>query len=294
MIPKNSKIFVAGHKGLIGSAIVRELEKQDYSNVLRIPKKNLDLSIESEVYEYFHEFRPEYVFLAAAKVGGILSEDTNPTELLLENLKIQCNVIGAALEYKVKKLIFFGSSVVMGYDEKHKSYAAAKIAGLHLCENIYRQYGVPFITVIPPSVYGPNDNYDLNRCHIIAAFVRRIHEAKLENAESVTLWGDGSSHYEVLYSDDVARASIEVLNDWERNTVCQLGQNFSDSFSANLLAPLIKEEIGYQGTIKFSLEAGPNGSPRKLLAPYKTWKKKISIEEGIALTYKDFLKRFQK
>jgi GDP-L-fucose synthetase len=302
----NSKIYVAGHRGLVGSAIVRELKKKGYTNIIGKTHKELDLMDSIAVENFFKEEKPEYVFLAAAKVGGIHANSTYPADFIYENLQIQNNVIGNAYKYGVKKLMFLGSSCIYpkmcpqpikeeyllsGYlEETNEAYALAKISGLKMCQYFNKQYGTNFISVMPTNLYGPYDNFHPENSHVMPALIRRFHEAKINNAKEVVVWGSGTPLREFLYSEDMADACVYLMENYEGNDFFNIGTG--KEITIRGLAELIKEVVGYEGEIVWDTTK-PDGTPRKLLDVSKLesqgWKYKMELREGINLSYKWFL-----
>lgn len=302
---KNSKIYVAGHKGLVGSAIVRKLKEKEYTNIIGKTHSDLDLTNSVEVEEFFKTEKPEYVFLAAAKVGGILANSTYPADFIYENLQIQNNVIGMAYKYKVKKLMFLGSSCIYpkmcsqpikeeyllsGYLEKtNEAYALAKISGLKMCEFFNKQYGTNYISVMPTNLYGPYDNFHIENSHVVPALIRRFYEAKENNASEVSVWGSGTPLREFLYSEDMADACIYLMEIYEGNDFFNIGTG--KEITIRGLAELIKETIGYEGGLVFD-SSKPDGTPRKLLDVSKLgklgWTYKTDLKCGIQKTYNWF------
>ena len=303
---KNAKIYVAGHKGMVGSAILRELQRQGYHNFVLKTHKELDLLRQDAVEEFFAAEKPEYVFLAAAKVGGIAANDAAPADFMYDNMMLEMNVIHAAWKNGCRKLEFLGSSCIYprmapqpmtesclltGELEKtNEAYALAKISGLKYCEFLNRQYGTDFISVMPTNLYGPNDNYHPEHSHVLPALIRRFHEAKMEGLESVTCWGDGSPLREFLYVDDLADLCVFLMNNYSGNETVNAGTG--KELTIRELAGLVAKVVGYQGRIEWDT-GKPNGTPRKLLDVSKTaklgWTYKTGLEDGIRLTYKDFL-----
>lgn len=306
---KKSKIFVAGHNGMVGSAIFRNLKSKGYSNIIIQNKKLLDLSNEEAVNIFFKYHKPEYVFLAAAKVGGILANSTYPVDFLIQNLKIQTNVISACAENNVKKLLFLGSSCIYpkhtpqpmkeeyllsGYlEETNKPYALAKIAGIELCRAYNKQYGTNFISVMPCNLYGLSDKYDLKTSHVIPALIRKFHEALLNNHKSVEVWGDGTPKREFMYADDLADACVFLMN--QKNTPDLINVGSNEEISIYDLAILIKKIIGFKGEIVFNNNY-PNGTMLKKLDTSIMdsfgWKPKINLAKGIKLVYTNYLNFF--
>ena len=303
---KQSKIYVAGDTGLVGSAIVRELRRQGYGNLLIMPHKELDLRNQQEVNDWFKKERPEYVFLAAATVGGVVVNDRFPGTFFYDNLAIGMNAIHAAHENGVKKLLYFGSnciypraapqpykeeSLLTGLPEKtNEAYALAKISGLKYCEFLNKQYGTDYISVMPTNLYGPNDNYHPTRSHVLPAFIRRFHEAKITGLKEVTCWGDGSPLREFLYVDDLANLCVFLMNNYSGDETVNAGTGIE--LSIKELSELIARVVGYEGTIKWDASK-PNGTPRKLLDISKAtalgWTYKTELEDGVRLAYEDFL-----
>ena len=303
---KESKIYVAGHRGMVGSAIIRELNKQGYSNIITRTHKELDLTRQGEVESFFAEEKPEYVFLAAAKVGGIIANNESPADFIYENMMIEMNVINSAWQNGCKKLEFLGSACIYprlapqpikentlltGILEKtNEAYALAKISGLKYCEYLNRQYGTNYISVMPTNLYGPNDNYHPVNSHVFPALIRRFHEAKIENKPFVTCWGDGSPTREFLYVDDLANFCVFLMNNYSDNETINAGTG--NTISIKNLAELIAEIIGYKGEIRWDTSK-PNGTPLRLMDVSKAkalgWKYKTNLKDGIRLTYKDFV-----
>ena len=303
---KNSKIYVAGHRGMVGSAIVRELKRQGYNNIVTRTHKELDLIRQADVEKFFAEEKPEYVFLAAAKVGGIGANSEAPADFMYQNMMIEMNVIHAAWQNGCKKLEFMGSGCIYprmapqpikesylltsALEKTNEAYALAKISGLKYCEELNEQYGTDYISVMPANLYGPNDNYHPTRSHVLPALIRRFHEAKVQNQPSVTCWGDGSALREFLYVDDLADLCVFLMNNYSGNETVNAGSG--QEFSIKELAEMIAKIVGYEGEILWDTSK-PNGTPRKLLDLSKAtelgWTAKTQIEDGIRLTYKDFL-----
>lgn len=307
---KDSKIYVAGHRGLVGSAIVRELEKKGYENIIGKTHKELDLTNSLDVEKFFKEEKPEYVFLAAAKVGGIYANSTYPADFIYENLLIQNNVIGNAHKYGVKKLMFLGSSCIYpkmcpqpikeeyllsGYlEETNEAYALAKISGLKMCQYFNKQYGTNFISVMPTNLYGPYDNFHRENSHVMPALIRRFHEAKVKNAKEVVVWGSGTPLREFLYSEDMADACIYLMENYEGNDFFNIGTGKEITIKG--LAELIKEVVGYKGEIVWD-SSKPDGTPRKLLDVSRLekagWKYKMELKDGVKEAYKWFSYNFE-
>jgi GDP-L-fucose synthase len=307
---KDSKIYLAGHRGLVGSAILRALEREGYKNIVYRSHKELDLCRQDKVEDFFATEKPDYVFLAAAKVGGIKANDVYRGDFILENLQIQTNVISSSFKAKVKKLVFLGSSCIYpknvpqpmkedalltgSLEPTNEAYAVAKIAGLMLCKSLKAQYGVSFVSAMPTNMFGPGDNYDLNNSHVLPALIRRFHEAKILRAPSVTLWGTGKAFREFLYSDDLADALIFIMNNYDENIHLNVGSGKEITIAD--LALLIKKIVGYEGQILWD-SSKPDGTPRKIMDSSRLmacgWKPKIALEEGIRLAYEDFQSRFK-
>ena len=303
---KNSKIYVAGHRGMVGSAIVRELERQGYSNIIARGHKELDLTRQERVEEFFASEKPEYVFLAAAKVGGIEANASAPADFMYENMILEMNVIHAAWKNGCRKLEFLGSSCIYprmapqpmkesclltGELEKtNEAYALAKISGLKYCQYLNRQYGTEFISVMPTNLYGPNDNYHPEYSHVLPALIRRFHEAKVSGAGEVVCWGDGSPMREFLYVDDLANLCVFLMNSYSGNETVNAGTG--KELSIKELTLLVAKVTGFGGAIKWDTSR-PNGTPRKLLDVSKAtelgWTYKTELEDGIRLAYQDFL-----
>jgi len=306
-IHKTDKIYVAGHRGLVGSAIVRKLKKKGYTNIVGRTHKELDLKNQTMVNDFFKLEKPDVVILAAAKVGGINANNTTPAEFIYENLQIQNNVIHASHVNKVKKLLFLGStciypkmapqpieekSLLTGpLEETNEAYAVAKIAGLEMCKFYKRQYGDDFISCMPTNLYGPEDNYDLAGSHVMPAMIRKFHEAKVDNQPFVELWGSGTPLREFLYVDDMADACVFLLENYSGEEHVNIGTG--EEISIKDLAALIKDIVGYQGEIIWNSDM-PDGTPRKLTDVGKIhglgWKHDVKLENGIELSYEWFRK----
>lgn len=304
---KESKIFVAGHRGLVGSAIVRNLESKGYNNLIFRTHNELDLTNQVSVREFFEKEKPEYVFLAAAKVGGINANNTAPADFIYENLMIQNNVIKAAHDFNVKKLLFLGSTCIYpkmapqpivedallsGYLEPtNEAYAIAKISGLEMCKFFKRQYGDNFISCMPTNLYGPNDNYDLKTSHVLPALIRKFHEAKVNNSKAVEIWGTGTPLREFLYVDDMADACVFLMENYDGEQHVNIGTG--KEVSIRELAETVKSVVGFDGELVFNSDM-PDGTPRKLTNVNKLnslgWKYKVELREGIKMAYEDFLK----
>lgn len=304
---KKSKIYIAGHRGLVGNAILKELENQGYENLIFRTHKELDLTNKIEVERFFEEEKPEYVFLAAAKVGGIQANKNFPVEFLYQNLEIQNNAIMSAYKNKVKKLMFLGSSCIYPkfcpqpmkeeyllsseLEPTNEAYSIAKIAGLKLCEYLRKEYGVDFISVMPTNIYGPNDNFDIETSHVIPSLIRRIHEAKIKNIPEVIIWGSGSTKREFMYVDDLAKAIVFVMENYSEEKFINIGTGVD--ITINELANLIKEIIGYEGKLINDISK-PDGTPQKLLEVSKLeklgWKYKTELKKGLEKTYQWYLR----
>lgn len=291
---------------MVGSAIVRELEKQGYRNIIKKKHKELDLTKQRDVDNFFEKEKPEYVFLCAAKVGGIIANSNSPADFLYENMMLEMNVIHAAWKNGCKKLEFLGSSCIYpreapqpmkenclltsSLESTNEGYALAKISGLKYCEYLNRQYGTDFISVMPTNLYGPNDNYHPDNSHVIPGLIRRFHEAKEARLESVSCWGDGSPLREFLYVDDLAQLCVYLMNNYSGNETVNAGTG--KEISIKDLTELIAEVTGFEGRIEWDTTK-PNGTPRKLLDISKTekmgWKYSVELREGLRLAYKDFL-----
>lgn len=311
---KNSKIYIAGHRGLVGSALIRNLEKEWFSNLIFRTHTELDLLNQKSVEEFFQSEKPEYVFLAAAKVGGIVANNTYPVDFLQDNLRIQMNVIESAYKNGVKKLLFLGSSCIYPklapqpikeeylltglLEPTNDAYALAKITGIKLCQSYNRQYGTEYIACMPTNLYGPYDNFDLEKSHVMPAMIRKFHEAKANNLPSVTLWGDGMPFREFLYSDDMARGCIHLMQNFtptkEQNEKWDIFFNLGTGkdISIKELAMMIQKIVGFEGEVIWDITR-PNGTPRKLLDVNRIestgWKYSIELEDGIRLAYEWFL-----
>jgi GDP-L-fucose synthase len=304
---KQSKIYIAGHRGMVGSAIARALEVQGYDHVITRTSSELDLRNQQAVAEFFAEEKPEYVFLAAAKVGGIVANNTYRADFIYENLMIEANIIHQAHLTGVKKLMFLGSSCIYPkmapqplkeeylltglLEETNEPYAIAKIAGIKLCEAYHDQYGSNFISVMPTNLYGYGDNYDLNNSHVLPALIRKFHEAKEENKPFVQAWGSGSPKREFLFADDLAQACLFLMETYNGRELVNIGTG--EDLSIKELTELVAKTTGYEGSIEWDTTK-PDGTPRKLMDVSKLhglgWKHSIELPEGIALAYQDFLK----
>ncbi|MDP3387817.1 MAG: GDP-L-fucose synthase [Eubacteriales bacterium] len=301
----NAKIYVAGHKGMVGSAIVRDLKSKGYTRIIGRTSEELDLTRQEEVEKFFEMERPEYVFLAAAKVGGIIANSTYPAEFIYKNLMIESNVIHNAYVYHVKKLLFLGSSCIYPrecqqpikeeyimtgpLEQTNEAYAVAKIAGLTLCKFYRKQYGCDFISAMPTSLYGENDNFDLESSHVIPALIRKFHEAKANGAGEVIIWGTGEPKREFLHVDDLADACVYLMNQYSDERHINIGSGVELTIAE--LADLIKSVVGYDGNIIYD-PTKPDGTPRKLLdvSVLKEigWHHRIKLEEGLNRTYSWF------
>ena len=304
---KNSKIYVAGHNGMVGSAIVRKLKDLGYTNIVTKSKKELDLTNQFLVNQFFHFERPEYVFLAAAKVGGIKANDDFRGDFIYENIMIQSNVIKASYDNKVNKLLFLGSSCIYPkfsqqpikeeylltglLETSNDAYAIAKIAGIKMCQDFNKQYGTNYISVMPTNLYGTNDNYDLNNSHVLPALIRKFHEAKLQKKSKVEIWGTGTPKREFLYVDDLADACHYLMLNYNDSEIVNIGTGQDVTIAE--LAVGIKNIVGFEGDIYFNTEM-PDGTPRKLLDVSKLkelgWSYKTNLKEGIEKTYADYVK----
>lgn len=303
---KDSKIYVAGHRGMVGSAIVRELQRQGYNNIVTRTHAELDLTRQEAVEQFFAHERPEYVFLAAAKVGGIVANQSAPADFMYQNMALEMNVIHSAWLNGCKKLEFLGSSCIYprlapqpmpesclltsSLEETNEAYALAKISGLKYCEYLNRQYGTDYISVMPTNLYGPNDNYHPEHSHVLPAMIRRFHEAKVAGVKEVVCWGDGSPLREFLYVDDLANLCVFLMNNYSGSETVNAGTGKEITIKA--LAELVAHTVGYQGAIRWDTSR-PNGTPRKLLDVGKAtrlgWTYTTELEQGIALAYEDFL-----
>ena len=303
---KDSKIYIAGHRGMVGSAIYRRLQKEGYNNIITRSSAELDLRIQSDVAVFFGQEMPEYVFLAAAKVGGIVANNTYRADFLYENLQIQNNIIHSSYLNGVKKLMFLGSSCIYPklapqplkedylltglLEPTNEPYAIAKIAGIKMCDAYRSQYGCNYISVMPTNLYGYNDNYHPQNSHVLPALIRRFHEARINNLPDVTIWGTGSPKREFLFADDLAEACYYLMQNYDEEGLVNIGTG--EDVSIKDLALLIKDIIGYEGEIKFDTSK-PDGTPRKLMDVSKLhnrgWHHKIELRDGIKLAYEDFL-----
>lgn len=305
---KNSPVYIAGHKGMVGSALHRKLLASGYRNIITSTSAELNLCDQHAVSDFFAEKKPQYVFLAAAKVGGIVANSTYKAEFLYNNLQIQSNIINSSYVNGVKKLLFLGSSCIYPkmaaqplkedylltgpLEETNEPYAIAKIAGIKLCDAYREQYGCNFISVMPTNLYGYNDNYHPQNSHVLPALLRRFHEAKQARTDSVTIWGSGSPKREFLFADDLADACYYLMQNYDGSGLINIGTG--NDLSINELAHVIKKIVGFKGQIRFDTSK-PDGTPRKLLDVSKLhnmgWHHSIDLEHGIELAYQDFLSR---
>ena len=306
---KHDRIYIAGHNGMVGSAIVRALEASGYRNLLYRSSSELDLRDQAATKTFFEQERPDYVFLAAAKVGGIHANNIYRAEFLYDNLMIEANVIDAAWKFGVKKLLFLGSSCIYpknspqplkeeyllsGYlEQTNEPYAIAKSAGIKLCESYRKQYGANFIAAMPTNLYGPNDNYDLQQSHVLPALIRKFHEAKMQQAASVEIWGTGTPLREFLHVDDLAAACLQLMDHYDEAGFLNVGSG--EEVSIRDLAELIRDITGFTGELRFD-PSRPDGTARKLMDSSKIrslgWSPKISLKNGISAVYKDYQAAF--
>ncbi|MDE5811796.1 MAG: GDP-L-fucose synthase [Muribaculaceae bacterium] len=309
MMQLDDKIYVAGHRGMVGSAIVRCLQSQGFTNIVTRTHSELDLTRQADVEQFFAQERPDYVFLAAAKVGGIVANQTSPADFMYENMMLEMNVIHSAWRNGCRKLLFLGSSCIYprlapqpmpesclltsSLESTNEAYALAKISGLKYCEYLNRQYNTDFISVMPTNLYGPNDNYHPVNSHVLPALIRRFHEAKVSGAGSVVCWGDGSPLREFLYVDDLAELCVFLMNNYSGNETVNAGTG--REITIKELTNLVAEIVGFNGEIKWDTSK-PNGTPRKLLNVDKArklgWEAHTSLREGIKLAYNDFLTHY--
>jgi len=309
-LEKSAKIYIAGHRGMVGSAIHRKLTAEGFNNFVFRTSSELDLRNQASVKDFFETERPEYVFLAAAKVGGIMANNIYRAEFLFDNLQIQNNIIDSAYRVNVKKLLFLGSSCIYPklapqplhedslltgtLEPTNEPYAIAKIAGIKMCEAYRSQYGCDFISVMPTNLYGPNDNYDLNKSHVLPAMIRKFHEAKEENKPVVELWGTGSPLREFLHADDLADACYFLMQNYSEPGFLNVG--VGSDVTIRELAELIQKTVGYEGEVHWNTEK-PDGTPRKLMDVSKLhalgWKHRTDLNEGIRITYQDFLQKIE-
>jgi GDP-L-fucose synthase len=307
---KTDKIYIAGHRGMVGSAILRKLQKEGFNNFLLRTSSELDLRNQQETNDFFEQEKPDFVFLAAAKVGGIVANNTYRGMFIYENIMIQSNVIHAAYINKVKKLMFLGSSCIYPklapqplkeeylltgeLEETNEPYAIAKIAGIKMCDSYRSQYGSNFISVMPTNLYGPNDNYDLEKSHVLPALIRKFHEAREENKPNVSIWGTGKPRREFLHSDDLADACFFLMQNYDEPGLVNVGTG--EDLEIRELALLVKDIVGYEGEMVLD-SSKPDGTPRKLMDVSKLtkagWKAKIGLREGIESVYKEFASKYQ-
>ena len=306
---KTSKIYVAGHRGLVGSAIVRNLEANGFENIITRSHKELDLTNQEAVIKFFEEEKPEYVFLAAAKVGGIHANNTYPADFIYDNLMIQNNVLKASHDFGVTKLLFLGSTCIYpkmapqpikeeylltgALEETNEAYAVAKIAGLEMCKFFKRQYGDNFISCMPTNLYGPNDNFDLKSSHVLPALIRKFHEAKVNGSKEVEIWGTGTPLREFIYVDDMAAACVFLMENYDGEQHVNIGTG--EEVSIRQLAETVKEVVGFEGELVFNTDM-PDGTPRKLTTVDKLhglgFMHKITLNEGIRMAYEWFLENY--
>jgi GDP-L-fucose synthase len=307
---KTDKIYIAGHRGMVGSAILRKLQKEGFTNILLRTSSDLDLRNQQEVNDFFAQEKPDYIFLAAAKVGGILANNIYRGMFIYENIMIQSNVIHAAHINNAKKLMFLGSSCIYPklapqplkeeflltglLEETNEPYAIAKIAGIKMCDAYRSQYGSNFISVMPTNLYGPNDNYDLEKSHVLPALIRKFHEAREENKPNVSIWGSGKPKREFLHSDDLADACFFLMQNYDEAGLVNVGTG--EDIEIRELALLVKDIVGYEGEMVLD-SSKPDGTPRKLMDVSKLskagWKAKIGLREGIEAVYKEFAAKYQ-
>ncbi|QJW91840.1 GDP-L-fucose synthase [Spirosoma taeanense] len=303
---KQARIYVAGHRGMVGSALVRKLQAEGYTNIITRTSSELDLRNQAAVADFFADERPQYVFLAAAKVGGILANNTYRAEFLYDNLMIESNIIHSAYQTGVQKLLFLGSSCIYpklapqplkeeyllsGYlEQTNEPYAIAKITGIKLCEAYRSQYGCNFISAMPTNLYGPNDNYNLQGSHVLPALIRKFHEAKSNNQPSVEVWGTGTPRREFLHADDLADACLFLMENYDGEQFVNIGTG--EDVTIRQLTELVKAVIGYDGEIRWNTDK-PDGTPRKLMDVSRLhamgWKHTTELQQGIEQTYQDFL-----
>jgi GDP-L-fucose synthase len=308
---KNAKVYVAGHRGMVGSALVRKLQSEGFSNIVTATTSEVNLIDQKATRDFFERERPDYVFVAAAKVGGIHANNTYRADFLYQNLMIECNTIHSAFEFDVKKLLFLGSTCIYpkmapqplkeeyllsGYLEStNEPYAIAKIAGIKLCESYRRQYGCDFISAMPTNLYGPNDNYDLNNSHVLPALIRKFHEAKIAGRPEVVIWGSGSPMREFLHVDDLAAGCYFLMENYSDEGLVNVGTG--EDVSIKELALLIKATVGFEGELTWD-SSKPDGTPRKLTDCSKIhnlgWKHKIGLQEGIRSVYEQFKKDYDR
>jgi len=306
---KKSKIYIAGHRGMVGSALLRKLKAEGYTNFVLKTSSELDLRNQSDVRTFFEKEKPEYVFLAAAKVGGIVANNSYKADFIYDNLMIQNNIIHESFNNNVSKLLFLGSSCIYPklapqplkedylltglLELTNEPYAIAKIAGIKMCDAYRYQYGCNFISVMPTNLYGPNDNYDLNNSHVLPALIRKVHEAKINNKNEVIVWGTGTPRREFLHADDLADACFYLIQNYNEEGFINIG--VGEDISIKELAELVKQIIDYKGKLEFDTSK-PDGTPRKLLDVSKLhrmgWRAKISLKEGIGKVYSEFIKTY--
>ncbi len=311
MMRKDGKIYVAGHAGLVGSAIIRQLNKEGFYNIVTRSHDQLDLTRQKEVEEFFQEEKPDYVFLAAAKVGGINANNTYPAEFIYINLAIETNVIHSAYKTNVEKLMFLGSGCIYPrivpqpikeeylltapLEKTNEAYALAKISGLKMCEFYNKQYDTDYISVMPCNLYGPGDNYHPQNSHVVPALIRKFHEAKVSGSDQVTLWGTGSAMREFMHIDDIGRACVFLMENYSGNECINIG--FGDDITIKDLAAIIAEVVEYKGEIVYDASM-PDGTPRKLLDSSRLfalgWRPSIDLKNGLIDTYKDYLENHDK
>jgi len=308
---KDSKIYVAGHRGLVGSAIMRRLKAEGYKNFITRTHAELDLTRQEKVEEFFHEERPDYVFLAAARVGGIYANNTYPAEFIYSNLTIQTNVIHASYLFEVKKMLFLGSSCIYPknclqpmkeeyllsgpLESTNEPYAVAKIAGIKMCQAYNRQYGTNFLSVMPTNLYGPNDNFDLKTSHVLPALIRKFHEAKIKGLLEVEIWGTGSPMREFLHVDDLADACLFLMKNYNKSEIINIGAG--KDLTIKELAEMIARIVGFEGRLVFN-SIKPDGMQKKLLDVSRLhsfgWRARIGLEQGVAKTYKWYVENVYK
>jgi len=308
---KSSKIYIAGHRGMVGSALLRKLKADGYGNFVLRTSAELDLRNQQAVHDFFAKEKPEYVFLAAAKVGGIMANNTFRAEFIYENMMIQNNIIHASYLNDVKKLMFLGSSCIYPkmapqplkedylltgpLEYTNEPYAIAKIAGIKMCDAYRAQYGCHYISVMPTNLYGPNDNYDLHNSHVLPALIRKFHEAKTTGSQSVTIWGTGKPKREFLHADDLADACVFLMQQYDEAGLVNIGTG--EDLEIAELAEMISEVVGFQGEVIYD-RSKPDGTPRKLMDVSKLhslgWKHRTGLREGLALVYEDFKSTLQK
>lgn len=306
----DSKIYVAGHNGMVGSALVRKLKELGYKNIITASRKELNLLNQLDVESFFLNEKPEYVFLAAAKVGGIKANNEMKGDFIYENLTIQSNIIKCSKDFNIKKLLFLGSSCIYPkmssqpikeeylltglLEPTNDAYAIAKIAGIKMCQSFNKQYNTNFISVMPTNLYGLNDNYDLNNSHVLPAMIRKFHEAKSNNLDKVEIWGTGTPMREFLYVDDLADACVYLMNEYNESEIVNIGTG--KDITIKELALTVKDVVGFNGDIYFNTEM-PDGTPRKLLDVSKLkslgWQYKTELKEGIELAYQDFKNKIE-